>query len=423
MSDDALPLDAHAERAVADARSAASARAERDDIAPADRWSAALLGGGYLAICAVGWFIAPQPTAATLLIFLAASGAHALASKVVFESAAGSAVATQPILVAALLLLPVELVPTVVLAGLLLTSRPDERTGNRLHDLLVTSVSGWHCLGPVIVLAVANLPDVALSHWYVYLLALAAQFAFEASVAVARYRALGMPIGELPRPMTWSWSVDALLAPIGLTAVLATDSWWVALGWASTPIALLALLARDHAEHLEKAVVISEAFDAAVSAARRDALTELANRRAWSEATARAAIEFEADPLGKTVAVLMADLDGLKMVNDLLGHDAGDDLICAAADVLRSAAPADALVARLGGDEFGILLVGSSTTAEELVFAVRHASLTHPGLHGCSVSLSVGIASCPPFDAVEDALVAADQRAFVDKAERRAGRR
>jgi diguanylate cyclase (GGDEF)-like protein len=232
-----------------------------------------------------------------------------------------------------------------------------------------------------------------------------------------------MPIGELPRPMTWSWSVDALLAPIGLTAVLATDSWWVALGWASTPIALLALLARDHAEHLEKAVVISEAFDAAVSAARRDALTELANRRAWSEATARAAIEFEADPLGKTVAVLMADLDGLKMVNDLLGHDAGDDLICAAADVLRSAAPADALVARLGGDEFGILLVGSSTTAEELVFAVRHASLTHPGLHGCSVSLSVGIASCPPFDAVEDALVAADQRAFVDKAERRAGRR
>ncbi len=411
------------ESAIAGVRAVADGRSRGTAPSGADRWSATLLGGGYLAICALGWFIAPQPTATMLLTFLAACGAHALASKVVFESAAGSAVATQPILVAALLLLPVALVPSVVLAGLLLSSRREDRTGNRLHDLLVTSTSGWHCLGPVTVLTVADLPEVALSHWQVYLLALAAQFALDAFVAIVRCRALGIPLGELPRPMTWSWSVDALLAPIGLTAVLAADSWWIALVWASTPIALLALLARDRTEHLEKAVVISEAFDAAVNAARRDALTELANRRAWSEATARAAIEFEADPHGKTVAVLVADLDGLKMVNDLLGHDAGDDLICAAADVLRSAAPADALVARLGGDEFGILLGGSTTSAEELVFAVRHAALAHPGVHGCTVSLSIGIASCPPFDAVEDALVAADQRAFVDKAERRAGRR
>lgn len=415
------------ESAIAGVRAVAEGRSKGAAISRADRWSAALLGGGYLAVCALGWVVTPRPSGVALVMFVVACTAHALASKVVFESAAGSAVATQPIVVAALLMLPPTLVPSVVLVGLTLTciwgARPTERTGNRAHDLLVTSVAGWHCLGPVTVLMAVDLADAALAHWRVYLLALGAQFALDALVATVRCCAVGNPLGELPRPMVWRWAVDALLAPIGLTAVLASDTWWVALAWASTPIALLALLARDRTEHLQKAVVISEAFDAAMDAARRDALTELANRRAWSEATARAAIEFEADPFGRPVAVLVADLDGLKVVNDLLGHDAGDDLICAAADVLRSAAPAGALVARLGGDEFGIMVVGDSTAAEELVFAVRHAALAHPRVHGCEISLSIGIASCPPFDAVEDALLAADQRAFVDKAERRAGRR
>lgn len=408
--------------AMAGARAVADGRARGRRLSRADRWSAAVLGGGYLAVCALGWLLTDSLSATEWAIFVAACAAHALASRVVFESAAGSAVATQPVLVVALLTLPTTLVPSVVLVGMLLADR-DEGSRHRVHDLFVGSLSGWHCLGPVTVLGVADLADVSLDHWPVYLAALLAQFALDAMVAVVRCSALGIPLAELVRPMRWSWSVDTLLAPIGLTAVVAAGTWWAAMLWACTPIALLALLARDRTEHLETAVVITEAFDAAMDAARRDALTELANRRAWSEAVARAAIEFEADRQGTTVSVLVADLDGLKLVNDLLGHDAGDDLIRTAAAVLRTAAPPEALVARLGGDEFGILLVNHPMSAEALVTAVREAAAATPPVHGCSVAVSVGIASCPPIGTVEEAITTADQRAFVDKAERRAGRR
>ena len=131
--------------------------------------------------------------------------------------------------------------------------------------------------------------------------------------------------------MAWTYAVDLLLAPIGLTAVIASDGSRSAVLLASAPIGVLALLARDRAEHLEQAVAISEAFEAAVETARLDALTGIGNRRAWNEATARAAVQFAADPLHSAVTVVMGDLDRLKTVNDAHGHEAGDELIKAAA--------------------------------------------------------------------------------------------
>jgi diguanylate cyclase (GGDEF)-like protein len=154
-----------------------------------------------------------------------------------------------------------------------------------------------------------------------------------------------------------------------------------------------------------------------------DALTGLANRRAWFEAIVRASIELDTDPRHVGAIVLIADLDGLTTVNDHLGRDAGDDLLRAAAGVLRRVAPAEAVVARIGGDEFGIVLLGSPATAEELVVAVRHGALASPGVGGRPLSLAVGIASCPPLGTIDDALLAAHHGVLVDKAERRAGRR
>lgn len=87
--------------------------------------------------------------------------------------------------------------------------------------------------------------------------------------------------------------------------------------------------------------------------AARDPLTALANRRAlYAHAPALLLQTTPASP----GALLLIDIDHFKQVNDLHGHDAGDRLLVALSDLLRSALPHGALAARLGGDEFVILL-------------------------------------------------------------------
>jgi diguanylate cyclase (GGDEF)-like protein len=408
---------------MADALDVADARARRRQaISDADRRSAAVLGGGYLLLTVVMLLQWEQPTWRDLTMAGALAVVHGLASRVTFESTAGSAVPTEPILVAALFLLPLPLVPLMVLVGMAIGSDSDTSNGV-LHGVFVRSLNGWHAVGPVLVFAVSGNGPPALDRWPVYLLALVAQFGGDALVAVVRVRSSGVSWRVLPKPMAWTCAVDTMLAPIGLTAVLATGSMW-ALVLAGTPIGLLALLARDRAEHLEKAVVISEAFEEAVELARIDALTRAGNRRAWNEAVSQAALRFAADPAHNQVTVVMADLDGLKRANDSHGHEVGDDLIRAAADAFRSAAPAGALVARLGGDEFGMLVTGAGQSAADLVIAVQQAVHDHPPVGAAQVvlSLSVGAASCPPFDDVEAAVSAADELAFADKAMRKASR-
>lgn len=89
-------------------------------------------------------------------------------------------------------------------------------------------------------------------------------------------------------------------------------------------------------------------------AATHDTLSGLFNRRAFHA-------ELQAAVAGRgfsEVAVLFADLDGFKDVNDTHGHEVGDRLIRTVAAGFRSLVPSDAILARLGGDEFAVLLAG-----------------------------------------------------------------
>jgi diguanylate cyclase (GGDEF)-like protein len=107
------------------------------------------------------------------------------------------------------------------------------------------------------------------------------------------------------------------------------------------------------------AVGRAEVFSRMAELAFQDALTGVANRRALDERLDLCvgdAIEH-----GRDVAVLLCDVDNLKELNDVHGHQAGDDALVRVARTLRDAAGDgdDVLVARIGGDEFCVLLEGA----------------------------------------------------------------
>ncbi|HLX29536.1 MAG TPA: EAL domain-containing protein [Casimicrobiaceae bacterium] len=104
--------------------------------------------------------------------------------------------------------------------------------------------------------------------------------------------------------------------------------------------------------------------------AYHDSLTDLANRNCFQERL-RVALERSRKQPGSTFAVMYLDLDRFKMVNDSLGHPAGDELLKEVAARLRECVgPAD-LVARLGGDEFAILVENSPSRESVAVFGDR----------------------------------------------------
>ncbi len=128
-----------------------------------------------------------------------------------------------------------------------------------------------------------------------------------------------------------------------------------------------------------------------------DALTGLANRRLLMNRIDRAIMG--AKRCGESVALMMCDLDNFKMINDSLGHDAGDELLKHIAQSMKSVIRDVDLVARLGGDEFVIILDGIAETGE----IIDIASALLQGLEKpvelmskqVAISSSVGIAIYP----------------------------
>jgi diguanylate cyclase (GGDEF)-like protein len=95
--------------------------------------------------------------------------------------------------------------------------------------------------------------------------------------------------------------------------------------------------------------------------AARDKLTGLYNRRLFEEQFDAAVARSMRN--GEELALLVVDLDGLKRINDLGGHPAGDEALRALADALRASVRAGDVPCRLGGDEFAVILPGATTTA------------------------------------------------------------
>ncbi len=145
----------------------------------------------------------------------------------------------------------------------------------------------------------------------------------------------------------------------------------------------------------------------------RDGLTELYNRAFLDEEIDR----LEAGRR-RPISILVADLDGLKLVNDQDGHHAGDLLIQRTADVLRNALRVEDIVARAGGDEFVAILPGASEgDATKLVDRLRSACESPES--GEPIALSIGISVGQPGELLRDVLRDADAAMYRDKRRRR----
>jgi diguanylate cyclase (GGDEF)-like protein len=150
--------------------------------------------------------------------------------------------------------------------------------------------------------------------------------------------------------------------------------------------------------------------------ATRDPLTGLPNRAAFNEAMLH---EIASTARAGAPSLVLVDLDKFKLVNDTDGHLAGDAVLLAVADLLRTNLRTSDLACRLGGDEFALVLPRTSaakalTTCRRLLKAARkEAGLSSPGAR---VTLSMGIGWLPEPGDVAELVALADRHLYDVKA-------
>lgn len=140
----------------------------------------------------------------------------------------------------------------------------------------------------------------------------------------------------------------------------------------------------------------------------------------------RAFLEAEVDRLSKSrdfpVSIVAADLDGLKKVNDTLGHSAGDDMIRTAAEALSEAFRAEDIIARVGGDEFIVLLPNTDAAAAEAALQrIKGVEIQkRESIRSYCFSMSVGVATAETNEGFLPAMRMADIKMYKEKAYRHA---
>ncbi|WP_420144371.1 putative bifunctional diguanylate cyclase/phosphodiesterase [Sphingobium sp.] len=178
------------------------------------------------------------------------------------------------------------------------------------------------------------------------------------------------------------------LAPDGrIVSETAKRRWFdIAINKTSDASGRLIVVARDitHQKRSE---------EKAVWMAQHDALTGLPNRALLQDH-----LDGMLADVGRTMtaAMLIVDVDNFKAVNDSIGHDGGDALLCAFADRLRASVSHDDLVARTGGDEFALVIAARSAEEVEQVAGNIYDQLRRPIDHGgrlleCSASIGASL--------------------------------
>ncbi len=117
-----------------------------------------------------------------------------------------------------------------------------------------------------------------------------------------------------------------------------------------------------------------------------DSLTDLYNRRYFDEVFEEIDVKDN-----YPISVIVADINGLKMVNDTLGHSSGDRLIMKTARILKSVCEEEDILARIGGDDFILLMPGTIKSQAEIVMNELHDLITQAEAE-MPISVSMGLA-------------------------------
>lgn len=152
-----------------------------------------------------------------------------------------------------------------------------------------------------------------------------------------------------------------------------------------------------------------------------DSLTGLLNRDSFMGTFAR--MLSESASTGKHVSVLMMDLDKFKVINDTYGHDSGDKMIKAFADVLREVLRYEDAIARIGGDEFAAVLPGvdkkeAIEIASRILETANKSVVYFEAKSSAHLSLSIGICDNAVAKSEENMLKCADKAMYMAKSKR-----
>lgn len=164
----------------------------------------------------------------------------------------------------------------------------------------------------------------------------------------------------------------------------------------------------------------SDQLNQAANSARLDTLTGLVNRAEVYRALEESLTQAKAE--NTVFGVLFMDLDRFKIINDSMGHDAGDELLKIVADRLRGATRSSDIVARLGGDEFVVICrdLSSAESVEAVARQVLKRLSAPVSLNGRqqAISASIGIAVGTPDEQRDADELIRDADAAMYKAKR-----
>ena len=145
-----------------------------------------------------------------------------------------------------------------------------------------------------------------------------------------------------------------------------------------------------------------------------DILTDLYNRHFFEEEISRLNT-----PREYPVSIVIADINGLKFVNDTFGHSRGDKLLKDIAKILRSVSRKEDAVSRIGGDEFAIILPQSDENIAR-TFCNRVGNeckeYNRKSIHKPKLSIALGfVTQSGQYKSIDEALKKADERMYAEK--------
>jgi HD-GYP domain-containing protein (c-di-GMP phosphodiesterase class II) len=223
---------------------------------------AAATGGLFLAVAVPFGLLYESTTAPSPFVLLVLVALYALAYNVEFEVGPGLAPASELVFVPMLFLLPADVVPFAVAAGIMAGNVLElSRGGIRLERLLGRVGEATYSLGPALVLAAAGEPAPADAAVWVLVCALAAQFAADFAAATTHTRiAHGISPRVFIKDLSVAWGVDAALAPIGFLAAFAAVERGAAFLLVLPLLLLLRTFARERRARVDHALELSHAY-------------------------------------------------------------------------------------------------------------------------------------------------------------------